>query len=223
MEIGGLERAGGVFETDAFIDRANLSMITLFERLDALPRTDDFWTGTNHRATWYKLSDFGRRCLARDPADDVARWALVAMSMQTGLYGGLALLASQPSPPPEVVSDLLALSEHVWLEVGIPPAAELTSALRALDPEVLRRAPEPAGSAAHAFLAGQPFARALGRERWEAFVLALAEERLTGAAEQARSYLDADEQAVADLLDAARWWQDFRDTDVRERLRELLG
>ncbi|BCJ48297.1 hypothetical protein GCM10010168_26570 [Actinoplanes ianthinogenes] len=223
MEIGDLERAGGVFESDGFVDRANRSMITLFDRLDALPRSDAFWARTNYRATWYKLGEFARQCLARDPGDDVARWTLIAMSMQTGMYGGLALLAEQPSPSPEVVSDLLALSEHVWMEVGVPPGAELEKALLKVGPELLAQATEPAASAARAFLAGQPFAKALGRDRWEAFVDALAEDRRESAVERAREYLHSDDKAVDDLLAAARWWVEFRDTDARERLQQLLG
>ena len=71
-----------------------------------------------------------------------------------------------------------------------------------------------------AFLAGRPFAEAIGRQRWELFQDALVGD---GGIDAARACLAGDPAAADELREAARWWAEYRDTDVGDRLRELLG
>ncbi|MER5336819.1 hypothetical protein [Micromonospora sp. NPDC002717] len=239
---GGLARAGGVFEDDALIDRVNRALRSMWSRLESLPRSDEFWSRTNHRTTWYKVEDFAHRCVDRNPLDETARWALVGLSMHAGSFGGLQLLAGDAAAGDEVVYDLIAVAEWVWLEVGVDPGACLEQALLRVGPPMLRRLTQSGGrigraaAAASAFLAGKSFAEAIGRRQWDLFVHALvaredrdlsvvsqaslvAEEQLLAAA---RECLNNDASAVIDLMDAARWWAVHRDTDVMYRLRELL-
>jgi hypothetical protein len=90
---GRLARAGGVFEDDALIDQVNRALQSMWSRLEWLPRSDAFWSHTNHRTTWYKVEDFAHRCVDRNPSDETARWALVGLSMHAGSFGGLQFLA----------------------------------------------------------------------------------------------------------------------------------
>ncbi|MEV0809740.1 hypothetical protein [Micromonospora sp. NPDC050200] len=243
--IGSLERAGGVFEDDALIDQVNRALRSMWSRLESLSRSDEFWSGTNHHATRYKVEDFAGRCVSRNPSDETARWALVGLSMQAGSFSGLHLLAEEAPTRDGAVFDLIAVAEWVWLEVGLDPGADLERALLRADPAVLKRLAEPPGgrvgraaAAALAFLGGWSFAEAIGRRRWEMFVhalvvsgrsssdLAVVSEALIVAGEHtlaaAREWLANDASAVVDLVDAAHWWSVYRDADVTDRLRELL-
>jgi hypothetical protein len=49
-------------------------------RLNALPRSDPFWTGTNELPTEYKLADFARREFALRPDDADALWSFAAVT-----------------------------------------------------------------------------------------------------------------------------------------------
>lgn len=51
------------------------------ERLDALPRSDPFWRGSNGRATVGKLHEFCCRLLADDPRDARALWTSAGMEL----------------------------------------------------------------------------------------------------------------------------------------------
>jgi hypothetical protein len=240
--IGDLKRAGGVFEDDALIDRVNRSLQSTWSSLESLPRNDEFWAGTNQRATRYKVEDFARRCVSRNPSDETARWALVGLSMQAGSFSGLHVLAEQAAMRDGAVFDLIAVAEWVWLEVGLDPGPDLEQALRRAGPALLKRLAQPSGgraaAAVSAFLGGKSFAEAIGRRRWEMFVHALAvprrdssdpsvvSEALIVGGEHtlaaARQRLHTDASAVVDLVDAAYWWWMHRDTDMTDRLRALL-
>ncbi|GAA4251162.1 hypothetical protein GCM10022255_042670 [Dactylosporangium darangshiense] len=230
-----------MFEDDALIDQLNRALWSMWSRLERLPRSDVFWSHTNHRTTWCKVEDFARRCVDRNPSDETARWALVGLSMHAGSFGGLQLFAEDAAARDEAVHDLIAVAEWVWLEVGVDPGTCLEQALLRVGPPALRLLTQSVGRAAIAasgFLAGKSFAEAIGRRQWDLFVHALVvptpeqrassvvSEALLVAGEQrlaaARECLNYDASAVVDLLDAAQWWAANRGTDVMCRLRELL-
>jgi hypothetical protein len=102
--------------------------------LDALPRDDVFWRGwSNHRATATKLHDYASKRLEQNPADRVARWALVALSLAYGANdGGLHPLGPEIAVDPTVVVDALVIADWIGQEFGF----DLTSVLR----EVFARA-----------------------------------------------------------------------------------
>ncbi|MBB4738289.1 hypothetical protein BJY16_001748 [Actinoplanes octamycinicus] len=192
------------------------------------------------------MQQFADDCLVRDMSDDVARWALVGFEMLAGSFGGLQLIAEEAVVRDEAVHDLIAVAEWVWLEVGVDPAAypDLERALRHVGRAKLAALQGSGGHLARAavagsaFLGGMSFAEAIGRRRWDLFLHALVvpgPDECTSAAgglnvpaaeppqlARARECLRNDVTAVADLLDAAQWWAAYRDTDVSNRLRELL-
>jgi hypothetical protein len=233
-----------VFEDDSLIDRVNRVLRSIWARLESLPGYDAFWSGANHRKTWFKVEDFAYRCVDRDPSDETARWALVGLSMRAGVFDGVQLLAEDAAARDETVYDLIAVAEWVWLEVGVDPGPDFERALLRAGSPVLRRLTHSGGDvgraaiAASAFLAGKSFAEAIGRRQWELFVHALAvptpedrdmsvvsEELLVAELERlgvARECLNNDASAVADLMDAAQWSAVHRRTNVTYRLRELL-
>ncbi|MEV0567478.1 hypothetical protein [Dactylosporangium sp. NPDC050588] len=217
-----LARAGGVFEDDALIARVNGALRGMWSRLDAVPRDDPFWSRTNHRTTWFKVHDHARACLDRDPSDAVARLALVGFAMRAGTFDGLDLLAEDAAARAGAVHDLIAVTEWVWLEVGVDPGPVLERALLTVGGPALRRLSASgtrAAAAGLAFLDGASFAEAIGRDRWQLLLHALVDPSFD---ERARECLREDASAVGDLMDAARWWATYRDTDVTGRLRELL-
>ncbi|GIH05286.1 hypothetical protein Rhe02_33530 [Rhizocola hellebori] len=240
-----MARAGGVFEDDALVDRVNLALQNMWSRLDSLPRSDEFWSGTNNRTTWYKVDEFAQRCVVRDSSDETARWAAVGFWMHAGSFGGLQLLAEDAAVRDDAVYDLIAVAEWVWLEVGVDPGPHLERALARVGSSVLQRLTQSGGRvgraavAASVFLAGESFTEAIGRQHWNMFLHALAvpmphdrdpsvvREALAAAEEQwlatAQQCLSNDASSVVDLMDAAQWWAVHRDYDVVGRLRELLG
>lgn len=205
----GVSRAGGVLEDDALINRVNSALDTMWGRLDALPQTDPFWARTNMRVTRHKVDDHARQCLDRDPHDTIARWALIGFDMDAGLPGCLRLIAGAPEG--RSVRDLFAVAEWLWLEVGVDPGASVERALRGWD--------DAGGDMVVAFREGRSFPDAIGRQQWSLFQDALGE---SGDLTVARQRLRDDPSSVADLRDAARWWAEYRDTDVSARLAVLL-
>jgi hypothetical protein len=230
-----------VFEDDALIAKVNGALRGMWSRLESLSRDDELWAGANQRATRYKLEEFVARCVSRNPSDETARWASVGLSMQAGSFSGLHVLAEEAATREEAVSDLMAVAEWVWLQVGIDPGPDLEQALRRVGLPLLRRLAQTSGgpaAAGIAFLDGKSFAEAIGRRRWEMFLHALLieepdgnrpavvdetliadDERVLAAG---RRCLCEDASAVVDLVDAARWWLVHRDVDVTQRLRDLL-
>jgi hypothetical protein len=81
--------------------RARAALRASLYRLDALPRSDAFWKGTNQRATILKLRDFLDAELSRDPKDGAALWGAIALDLFlfTGSFGAewWRTLSSQPS------------------------------------------------------------------------------------------------------------------------------
>ena len=64
-----------------FIGRLRQTFVDGLARLDALPRSEAFWEGTNGRPTLEKLAAFARYVLARQPGDRGALWVLVALAL----------------------------------------------------------------------------------------------------------------------------------------------
>jgi membrane-bound metal-dependent hydrolase YbcI (DUF457 family) len=54
-----------------------------WKRLDALPRTDPLWQGSNHEPSLAKAADLARLLLHRTPDDEEARWMLFADSVRS--------------------------------------------------------------------------------------------------------------------------------------------
>ena len=63
---------------DDFIRRIRQAILDGFRRLDALPRDDPFWEGTNRRPTLVKFPRFCTKLLEDDPRDYGALWTLAA-------------------------------------------------------------------------------------------------------------------------------------------------
>lgn len=137
MTPGELARAGGVFEDDRLIAKANRAQRDMWDRLEALPRTDGFWAGTNMRTTWFKVNEYATARLRDDPRDATARWALIAWGMDACVYSVLALIP--PDEGDEVVLDLIGVAEWIWLEIGVEPVHELDDALHAIGRPALHR------------------------------------------------------------------------------------
>jgi hypothetical protein len=64
-----------------FAGRLREALLDGLRRLDALPRTDPFWDGTNRRPTVYKLRELAERTLERGPKEAWACWAYAAISL----------------------------------------------------------------------------------------------------------------------------------------------
>ncbi len=60
-------------------------VVEAFRQLDALPRSDAFWAGTNRRPTQYKLGDFCEKLLRDHPGDIQALWMRAAVTSMMGL------------------------------------------------------------------------------------------------------------------------------------------
>jgi hypothetical protein len=207
-----IELAGGVFEDDALIDRVNTAVRAMWNRLEALPRDDAFWARTNLRTTRSKVYDYARQCLERDQTDSTARWTLIGYEMESGRFGALDLIASDPAGSPY---DLIAVAEWVWLETGLPACPHIERALRHMNPPP---ADDRAGKAIARFRTGRSFSDSIGRYRWSVLQVAL----ISSADDaETRDLLRTDPSAADDLHDAARWWAGYRDTDVSARLDEL--
>jgi hypothetical protein len=209
-----IERAGGVFEDDALIDRVTTAVHAMWERLEVLPREDPFWTGTNMRTTRSKVDDYAGQCLRRDPADATARWTLIGYAMDAGRYHGLDLIATDPAGS---AYDLIAVAEWVWLEVGVAACPHFERALRRMNPPPRD---DRAGRVIARFRAGRTFSDAIGRRRWSVLQNALID---SADDPEALDLLRAGPPAAGELREAARWWATYRDTDVSARLRELLA
>lgn len=67
-----------------FVASMAIHCIQAFTRLDALPRDDPFWNGTNRRPTQYKLYDFCQKDLADNPDDIDTVWRRAAVEIVLG-------------------------------------------------------------------------------------------------------------------------------------------
>jgi hypothetical protein len=64
-----------------FATRLKTALVDGLYHLDALPRADPFWEGTNRRPTLGKLFDFAEYVLGRSPGEAWALWALAAVRL----------------------------------------------------------------------------------------------------------------------------------------------
>jgi hypothetical protein len=78
-ELGEFARLAGEAGIDKdFIRRIRWAVYDGFQRLDALPRDDPFWEGTNRRPTFHKLPDLCDKLLGMNPGDERALWTKAA-------------------------------------------------------------------------------------------------------------------------------------------------
>ncbi|MEE6261929.1 hypothetical protein [Plantactinospora sonchi] len=248
-----LRREGVAVDAPDFVARLVRAVETVVRDLDALPRTDPFWANTNGRATWHKVSRYCEERLARDPGDQAARWTLLAQDLEGGLCSGLDLLAGELATRPELVVDVVATAEWVWLRVGVSPWAALRRVLDGLPPASRAALTRLAGSsdertgraarAALAVLAGRPFADAVGLARWDRLLTALLDRASEGpdgagpprtvepetarrageVVAAARTLLAEDPTAVRDLVSAAWWCEVEVETPATDAARDLLA
>ncbi|MFJ9460818.1 hypothetical protein ACIRST_37840 [Kitasatospora sp. NPDC101447] len=110
-----------------FAERMVRALCDGLSALEALPRDDEFWRGwANDRVTIHKLHDYADEQLVRDPANRVARWALVALALAYGANdGGLSLLGPEVATDPAVVADALVIADWVAQEIGFDLTPEL--------------------------------------------------------------------------------------------------
>ncbi|MEU4681091.1 hypothetical protein [Micromonospora sp. NPDC023737] len=103
--------------------------------LDALPRTDDFWSGkANDRATIYKLVDYAQARVDRDADDRLASRTLVALALRYGDNdGGLPYLTSEVAADPTAVGDAVIAAYWIWSQIGLDTTYELRRTLSAAD------------------------------------------------------------------------------------------
>jgi hypothetical protein len=66
------------------LDRIATALRAGLYRLNRVPTDDPFWRGTNGAPTLFKLGLYCRQVMARDPADDDARWTLIAIDWHYG-------------------------------------------------------------------------------------------------------------------------------------------
>lgn len=103
--------------------------------LDALPRTDPFWTGrANNRATIHKLYDHARERVARDPSDRLASRTLVALDLHHGANDfGMTHLAVEAAEELSAVGDAVLIAHLVSFRLGLDPTFDLRKTLAGVD------------------------------------------------------------------------------------------
>jgi len=66
---------------EGFVNQLRAALVDSFRRLDALPRDDPFWEGTNHRPTLAKIAAFAEYLVESNAKDELALWSLAAMRL----------------------------------------------------------------------------------------------------------------------------------------------
>jgi hypothetical protein len=79
-----LEELGKSYLEEDFCRRVRHAIISGLYRLDALPRSDSFWIGTNRRPTLGKLDTFAAQLLKSNPTDTEALWLHAALDVLDG-------------------------------------------------------------------------------------------------------------------------------------------
>jgi hypothetical protein len=107
--------------------------------LDALPRTEGFWSRQmNHRATIHKLEEYARQRVDHDPADRMASRTLVAVALNYGANdGGLPYLTPEVAADPTAVGDAVIVAFWIWHEIGLDTTFDLQQTLSAVDQRAL--------------------------------------------------------------------------------------
>ncbi|OKI42376.1 hypothetical protein A6A27_13840 [Micromonospora sp. CB01531] len=103
--------------------------------LAALPRSDDFWSGrANDRLTIFKLEEYARRRVDRDPYDRLAGRTLVALALRYGANdGGLPYIAAEVAADPKAVGDAVIVAHWICSEIGLDTTHDLRRALSGAD------------------------------------------------------------------------------------------
>jgi hypothetical protein len=114
----------------SFASRLREGIFGGLSRLDALPRDDSFWNGTNRRPTLNKIRHLALQMLDGKPKEEGACWALAATSLlwccnDFGLAGwrGLHELGRLDAAWP------ILAAYHVWAETGYDAGPSLTAFL----------------------------------------------------------------------------------------------
>jgi hypothetical protein len=147
-----------------FAGRLREAILGGLSRLDALPRDDPFWDGTNRRPTLQKVRDLASRVLERGPVEEWACWAWAATDLlwccnDFGLAGwrGLHELGLLDAACPVLAAF------HVWGQSGYDPSPYLAAFLHGAGLCVgARNALEPIEASQDEGVAG--WARAVARD-----------------------------------------------------------
>ena len=67
-----------------FVDKLIDTLFDALRRLNATPRSDALWSGTNGRPTLFKLRDHIAVVLGANPGDSLALWTQIALSIVHG-------------------------------------------------------------------------------------------------------------------------------------------
>jgi len=117
------------------VERFTTPLRATWADMDALPRTDPFWTGQwNDRATVSKLQTYASERLQRDPTDRAASRTLAALNLRYGdNEAGLPYLAPEMEAEPAVVGDAVVAACWVWDQTGVDTTLALRQALAGVD------------------------------------------------------------------------------------------
>jgi hypothetical protein len=78
--LSAFSAVGGRELLDKLID----TLFDALRRLNAMPRSDEIWVGTNGRPTLFKLRDHVAVVLGANPGDPLALWTQIALSIVHG-------------------------------------------------------------------------------------------------------------------------------------------
>jgi hypothetical protein len=117
------------------VERLVMPLRATMQDLAALPRTDEFWSGrANDHPTIFKLYEYARLRVERDPNDRLASRALVALELRHGANdGGLPYLTAEIAAVPEVVGDAVIVAHWICSEIGLDTTDDLRRTLSVAD------------------------------------------------------------------------------------------
>ncbi|RSM46253.1 hypothetical protein DMB66_49735 [Actinoplanes sp. ATCC 53533] len=117
------------------VERFTTPLRAIWADMEALPRTDPFWTGQwNDRATVSKLRAYASERLRRDPTDRAAGRTLAALDLHYGANeAGLPYLAPELDAEPAVVGDAVVAAQWIWEQTGVDTTHALRRALADVD------------------------------------------------------------------------------------------
>jgi hypothetical protein len=80
-----MDEAGSIDLSEEFVEAMTDHFVEGFRRLDAIPREDPFWDGTNRRPTSNKMYSYCEKALRDNPDDIQALWIRVATQVVHGM------------------------------------------------------------------------------------------------------------------------------------------
>lgn len=121
-------------EFAAFLDR---KLSDGLKRLDAIPRTNPLWGGSNHQPTMAKLAELCKVLLQTSPDDDEARWVLFADLVHSG-SADLGYSALEPLILRDLGSLRWLMSAARWSYVltGLDPVVSLAGSFEHLSTKI---------------------------------------------------------------------------------------